>query len=683
MTPPRAALWLLERLLDRTAAEAIGGDLTEEFRWQAARRGRAAAWWWFWRQALMSIASRRSARVPDRRADGLRRGGIMDGLRQDVRFTIRMLARTPAFAAAAILTLAIGIGAATAIATAAHRTLLRSLPYPHGDRLVFAGHPDDTGSVAVGNVGFLTVVDWRARLRMFDELAIFRSWSPTLVAEGGAERLNGMRVNWNYFRMLGVQPALGRDFTAEEDHPDRWRVVLLSDGLWRRRFGGRPDIVGTTLEFNGRRYEVAGVLPASFEPLVSEHFETRAEIWAPLGYDSAGSSSCRTCQHLKVIGRLRPGTTLGEARAELAAVHQGLKREHPSEYTDAPPGARMLHEEITGPLRRPLQVLLLAVAFVLLVGCANVAGLLVARAIDRERELVVRAALGAGRGRLVRQLLTESFVLAAAAASLGVLIARWGLGLLARHAPVTVPRLDQAAADPTVLVIGMLVAACALVAFGLVPAWTSARLDLQAVLSEARQSSGRRALRAREVLIAGEVAAALVLVAGAGLMFRTVDRLLRVDPGFDPRGVLSVGLSLVGPAWAEDSAVRAFQSELLRRVSGLPGVEHAALAGQIPLGDNYDRWGFRIEGRTFASDADAPSVERYGVTPDYFSVMRIPLRAGRLLTDADVTDGQPVMLVGETTARTLWPGQDPLGSRVRIGGPTNPWRTVVGIVGDV
>jgi putative ABC transport system permease protein len=248
---------------------------------------------------------------------------------------------------------------------------------------------------------------------------------------------------------------------------------------------------------------------------------------------------------------------------------------------------------------------------------------------------------------------------------------------------VTVPRLDQAATDPTMVAIGILAALVALMGFGLLPAWTASRSDLQVVLREGRQSAARRAIRAREVLMAGELAVALVLVCAAGLMYRTVDRLLHVDPGFDPRGVLSLGLSLVGPRWAEDSAVRMFQDELLDRVSGMSGVTHAALAGQIPLGDNYDKWGFRIEGRMFASEADFPSVERYSVTPNYFSAMSIPLKQGRLFTSADKTDGPLVMLVGEMTARTLWPGQNPLGSRVTIGGPNDTWRTVVGVVGDV
>ena len=683
MTPPRLALWLLDLVLDRTAAEAIVGDLTEEFHTVADRRGHTAARRWFWRQALVSIASRRHRMTAPQPTSAPGRIHLVDDLLRDLRFTLRMLARLPAFAAAAILTLALGIGAATAIATAAHRTLLQPLPYPHGDRLVVAGHPELDGSGTVGNVGFATVADWRARLRTFDALSIVRGWTPTLVAESGAEQLDGLRVNANYFEMLGVRPALGRDFAPEEDHPERWRVVLLSDGLWRRRFGARPDIVGSTVDLNGRRYEVIGVLPPSFEPLVSEHFYRRAEIWAPLGYDPAAASSCRTCQHLRLVGRLRDGVTPDQARAELALVHEGLRREHPSDYTADAPLMRTLHDEIAREIRRPLQVLMIAVAFVLLAGCANVAGLLVARAIDRERELMLRAALGAGRGRLVRQLLTESLVLAGAATILGVLVARWGLALLAREAPITVPRLGDAAADPSVLAIGAATAAAALMAFGLLPAWTSARLDLHGAAGGPRHTAGRRALRARELLIGGEVAVALLLVAGAGLMFRTVDRLLKVDPGFDPRGVLTVGLSLAGPRWAEDNAVRTFQDELLRRIQALPGVERAALAGQIPLGDNYDRWGFRIEGRTFVSEADAPSVERYGVTPDYFAVMRIPLLAGRLLSSTDRFDSPLVMLVSETTARTLWPGQDPLGSRVRVGGPDGPWRTVVGVVGDV
>lgn len=688
MKPPRFAEWLLLRLLDAESSEAISGDLAEEFAGRAKSQGTGRAAWWYWRQVIASIAARRSPRrrhseinsEPNRPTQ---RAGLLDGFRQDLRFTWRTFARAPAFTAAAVLTLATGIGAATAIATAAHRALVQPLPFPHGDRLVIVGHPDDDDRSVIANVGFATVVDWRARLKTIDELAIIRDWQPTLMADRGAERLRGMRVNWNFFRMLGVQPALGRDFNPDEDHPDRRRVVVISDALWRRRFGARPDVVGSFIEVFGARFQIVGVLPASFEPLISERYYSRADIWAPLGYAPTDSSACRTCQHLKAIGRLSPGMTVGQARNELAVVHAGLKREHPVDYTDHPPLMRPLAGELTGTIRRPLQVLMGGVAFVLLVAAANVAGLILARATDRERELALRAALGARRRRLVRQLLTESLVMAALAAGLGMILARAGLSFLATRAPVTVPRLDQAATDPAVVAIGIVTAFAALLTFGLLPAWTTSGSDLQAVLREGRQSTARRTVRARETLMAVQLAVAVVLVAAAGLMYRTVDRLLHVDPGFDARGVLTMGVSLVGPRWAEDAAVRMFQDEALRRIEALPGVNRAAFAGQIPLGNNYDRWGFRIEGRTRASEADAPSVERYSVSPGYFSVMNIPLTRGRLFTDADRTGAPLVLLVGETTARTLWPGEDPIGSRVRIGGPTNPWRTVVGVVGDV
>ena len=521
-------------------------------------------------------------------------------------------------------------------------------------------------------------------MKTLDELAIIRGWQPTLVGSAGTERLAGLRVNWNFFRMLGVQPALGRDFRADEDRPDHWRVVVISDGLWRRHFGARPDAVGTFIELGGRKFEIVGVLPAAYEPLISQRFYERAEIWAPLGYGPSDTSSCRTCQHLKLVGRLAPGATIDRARAELAVVHAGLKREHPIDYTDASPLVSPLDVEISRSIRRPLQVLMGAVVFVLLVAAANVAGLILARATEREREIATRGALGASRLRLVRQLLTESLVLADrgrrhrhAVRAIRARVSR----RRARRSPSrgstrprAIPRSSRSDSASRSRRWSR---------SGSSRHWTASRSDLQAVLREGRHSTAKRAARAREILMAGELAVALVLVAAAGLMYRTVDRLLDVDPGFDAHGVLSVGVSIVGPRWAEDEAVRMFHDDLLRRVTALPGVEHAALAGQVPLGGNYDRWGFRIEGRTLQTGADAPSVERYSVSPDYFATMKIPLKRGRLFTETDRNSGPLVMIIGETTARTLFPGQDPIGIRVRIGGPNGPLRTIVGIVGDV
>jgi putative ABC transport system permease protein len=690
--PPRLAAWLLERLLDPRAAEAIGGDLHEQFLARATVYGRRRAARWYWRETWRAVLRsdhgiRPCDQTPRSDQRGRRPGQTLarlgGSMKQDLRFAFRTFRRAPGFALAATVTLAVGIGAATAIATSAEHALWRPLPFPAGDRLVHLGHPDDNKAGAIGNVGFLTILDWRARLSSLEEIAIIRGWNPTLVEAGGAERLDGLRVSWNFFRTLGIHPAIGRDFTADDDQPDRWRVVMLSHGLWQRRFGGRMDIAGQAIDFNGRRYQVAGVLPASFEPIISQHFYARAEIWAPLGYGASDSSACRSCQHLKTIGRLRTGVDVTRAQEEMSAVHVGMRQEHPADYVAAPPRINTLRDELTAPLRRPLQVLLGAVAFVLLVACANVAGLLVARASERQRELAVRSALGASRLRIVRQLVTESLVLAVASAALGIVLARWGLTALAEYAPGNAAGLEGLAADPWVFLIGAAITTTALIGFALIPAWSAARRDLQTVLRQGRQSPSRHTLRAREWLMVAQVAAALSLVAGAGLMVRTVGRLLQTDPGFNPHGVVTMGLSLVGPSWAEDSAVRVFQTELIRRVRGLAGVERAALAGQIPLGNNYDRWGFRIEGRTLASDAEAPSAERYSVSPDYFQTMGIPLKSGRLFGDEDKTDSPLVIIVGETAARSLWLGESPLGHRVRVGGNDGPWRTVVGIVGDV
>ncbi len=687
MRPPRLALALLDRFLADPVREAVLGDLLEEFPRRALRDGPGAARRWFWRQTLASLVARgrdrmvSSGAIEDGQAERSRRHRWAPDLFHDLRSSVHVLRRTPAFSVTAVATLAVGIGAATAIATAVDRALLRPLPYPSAGRLVFVGHPNDDGTI--GNVGFETVVDWRNRLTTFDRLAVMRQWSPTLVDAGGARRLAGVRVSWNYFRMLGVAPAIGRDFTESDDHEATWHVVLLTDRVWRTGFGARPDIVGASLNLYGRSYRVIGVLPARFEPLISEHFYQRAEVFAPLGYEVGGDSSCRSCQHLRAIGRLAPNASTEAARAELAAVHAELRREHPSDYTATPPGMVGLHDEIDGALRRPLQMLAAAVGFVLLVACANVAGLLVARSAGRETELALRAALGAGRGRLTRQLLTESAVLAAVAALAGIGLARLGLAALVTYTPVRIPRLQAAVMDPSMLAAGIAIATAALVLFGVVPAWTAARGNLQSVLRSTRQSAGRRAIRAREVLMVAEVAAALTLVMTAGLMRQSVVRLLSVDPGFDARQVAVASLSLVGPRWAEDAAVRSFQHQLLERARSIPGVEHVALAGQVPLGSNWDRWGFRVEGQTGGDEADLPEAERYSVTPDYFATMRILLRRGRLFDEHDTTDSPLVVIVNDTAARTLFGGSDPIGHRVRVGGIDAPWRTVVGIVADV
>jgi putative ABC transport system permease protein len=601
---------------------------------------------------------------------------------QDVRYALRTFVRAPGFAAAALATLALGIGANTAIVSVVHSVLLRPLPFANPDRLVVWGDREPDGSLS--NVGYTTFHDIRERARAFDSLAVVRSWSPTLSIAGEAERVPAMRVSWNYFSMLGVTPALGRGFRPDEDAPERWRVLILSDQLWRRRFGGDPGVVGRTVRMNDRDYQIVGVMAPDFERLISAQFYQPAEMWAPVGYDTSLPDACRTCQHLKGIGRVREGLTLNQAVADLNAIRVQLEAEHPSEYAAAEMGVSRLHQVIAGPVRPALIVLLGAVAFVLLIACANVANLLLARAVNRSREMAIRAALGAGRGRLARQLLTESLLLGLAGGTLGVGVAAGLLRSISTIAPVAIPRMDHASIDVTALGFVLVVSIVVGLLFGLVPAVRGSAAGLIAgTIADARTVVGGRVEHLRHLLVVADLALALVLLAGAGLMIETVARLMRVDPGFNPAGVLTLQFSLVGEAYREDAAVVTFQQQVLEGVRALPGVEEVALAGQIPLGGNHDTWGFHIEGRVFPNPAEAPSVERYSVTPDYFRLMEIPLLRGRLFTDSDRPNASPVLLLSETTAKSLWGGEDPIGQRVRVPGVRSPLRTVVGIVGDV
>jgi predicted permease len=630
----------------------------------------------------ISRADRPRATAPPPPASAAR--SLFGDLVRDGRYAVRVLSRAPGFLAAATLTLALGIGANTAIFSVLNAVLLRPLPYSDPDRLAFVGERTPDGST--NNVGYATFLDWRQRSHAFADMALVRSWSATLAVGGEPERIPAMRVSANFFRLLGVRPALGRDFKSEEDTPDRYRVVLISDRLWRRRFAADPAVVGRVIKMNDQPYEVAGALPASFEPLISEHFYKRAEMWGLVGYDASLSYACRGCQHLKAIGRLKPGVSSEAARADIDAVQSQLRGEHPTDYESAATMTLVpVRDELMGHLRPVIAVLMGAVAFVLLIACANVANLLLARLAQRERDLALRAALGASRVRLVRQLLVESLVLAVMGGAAGILLGAWGVPLVTRLAPAAVSRLTEARVDLRVLAFSTVVSLATAIVFGLLPAVRASRVDLQGLLNAAaRKTAEGPASLARRVLVTAEVALAVVLLVGAGLMVRSVGRLLAVDPGFDPDGVLTMQVSFVGPAYVEDPVVLARIEEILARVQALPGVEAAAAASQIPLGGNGDSWGFHVQGRVLANPADAPSAERYSVTPEYFAAMRIPLRRGRLFTEADRAGAEPVMLIGERTAERLWPGGDPIGERVRIGDPgKGPWRTIVGIVGDV
>ncbi|HKA88106.1 MAG TPA: ABC transporter permease [Haliangiales bacterium] len=607
----------------------------------------------------------------------------LESIAADVRFGARLLRKSPGFSAVAILTLALGIGANVAIFSVIDAVLLAPLPYPDPDELVLVGEGDDPDRVTT--TSYATWVDWRARSRSFQELALFRDWSPTLTGGDRAEQLSGARVSAGFFRAVGVTPALGRDFRPEEDAPDTRRVAILGHELWRRRFGADPAIVGRTIALNETTYTVIGVLPASFDPLMIEATlgPRSADVWSPVGYDAAQPWACRSCRHLHVLGRLRADASPATARAELETLTAAMWREHPTDYADAGVSVVPLARQLVGPVRAMLVVLLGAVGCVLLIACVNLANLLLARATNRRREVAVRVALGAGRGRVLRQLLVENCLLALLGAAAGLVPAALLPQVLAAFGP-RIPRLAEARLDVPVLLFALGLALATGLLSGLAPALRLTRADLHDTLRDgARSSAGAAAGRMRGALVVAEVALSLTLLVGAGLMVRSLARLLDVPPGFDPRGVLTLNAAVVGPRYEDDAVVRRHFDEVAARVRALPGVEAAAVASQIPLGGNFDGYGVHPEGRLAANPAQDPSAQRFSVSPGYIAAMRIPLVRGRDLAATDDGGAPPVLLVSQTTAERVWPGEDPLGKRVKIGGTDGPWWTVVGVVGDV
>jgi putative ABC transport system permease protein len=612
----------------------------------------------------------------------------MDTLRQDVRYGFRLMRRSPGFSATVIATLALGIGACTAIFTVVDTVLLRPLPFGAADRLVTVGDRNPDGSSA--NAGFDTMIAWGERSRTLDGFAGIRPWTPTLVSNGEGERIQAAHVSWNYFDLLGVRPMIGRTFTPHDDAGARqWPpYAILSESLWRRRLGADPSIVGRTISLSDREYHVVGVMPASFEPLDSEKFyNAPAELWSPIGSYMTGTSSsgtCRGCAPLNVFARLRPEATIATATAEMNAIREQLRHENPRGYETGSIAVVSLQRALTSDVRPALLVLLGAVVFVLLIACANVASLLLARSVTRERELRLRAAIGAGRARMVRQLLTESFLFAAAGGACGVLIAAFGVRGLAALAPAALPRLDHAAVDARILVFTAIVTLVTSVACGLLPALRSDdRGGKRSLLIDTRGSVGHRS-RTRAVLVIADLALALVLLVGAGLMLRTVAALTHADPGFSADGVLTLRFALTSAAYPSDEASIAFQARVLERLRALPTVQDAALAGYAPFSGLDSCWAFHPQGRMQPNPADDPCVERYSFSGDYFRVMHIPVIAGRSFTAEDTASGRRVILVSASTAKLIWGSESPIGAQVRIGNADGgAWRTVVGVVGDV
>jgi putative ABC transport system permease protein len=601
---------------------------------------------------------------------------------QDVRFSLRLMAKKPGFTFIGVLALALGIGANTAIFSVVKAVLLSPLPYHDSGQLVWLWETNPTSDIKQEPVSMPNFNDWRTQSQSFQEMAAYASSAFTLTGDAEPERIPGAVITANFFSTLGVKPLLGRTFTNEENGRDPSRVVILSHGLWQRRFGGNPKVLGQKINLNGNPYEVVGVLPAGFKnPAPAQ--KNMAEMWIPLSIDL--NPKLRRSDFLGVVARLKNGVTLEQARADMKTVTGRLEQQYPDFNAGWTALMVPLQDRVVGDVRPAMWVIVGVVGFLLLIACANVANLLLARSAARRQEIAVRRALGAGRLRLIRQFLTESIMLALAGGALGSLLALWGVEFLTRLGPGTIPRLDEVRLDWRVLLFTLGVSILTGIIFGLIPALHTSNPNLTESLKEGGRSSteGVRGTRLRNALVVAEIAIALVMLIGAGLMVKSFSRLQSVDPGFKPDRILAVDLSLPSAKYKEPTQQVAFWDQLLGRVSNLPGVERAAAVSAIPLSGGAV-YAFAIEGKPEPPPNLVVDAEYRAVTTGYFDTMGISLVRGSLFTEEHKQGTPDVTIINETMARKFWPGEDPIGKRINLGDPkTTPWLTIIGIVQDV
>jgi putative ABC transport system permease protein len=604
----------------------------------------------------------------------------MNTLLRDLRYAMRALLRQPGFSVAIAVTLALGIGANAAIFSIVNGVLLRPLPYPNDAQLMtvwtrFASGEHETASMP-------DYTDWKAQNSSFTQMSAYANSNDNLAAPGGdPERVPSARVIADYFATLGVAPTAGRWFVPDEFVFGSHRVVVLSHALWERRFGANPAIVGQTITLNARPYTVVGVAPASMR------LPARAQLWAPYAVDPASRPASRRSDFLSVIGRLKPGITQARAQTDMDAIGRRLALTYPATNAGIGVDVVSLHDQLVGQIRPALLVFTAAVALVLLIACANVANLLLARATAREREMAVRAALGAARGRLVRQVLTESVLLAVAGGALGLLLAWWGVQALKAVAPPTLPRLDEIGLDPTALAFTAITAVVTGVLFGLVPALRASSFALHATLGAGGRAAigGGRGERLRAALVTAQVALALMLLVGAGLLVRTFSRLQQVDLGFDAGNVLTAQIVLPGAKYTSDESQLAFFSALRDRLTASPGVRVVGLTSDIPLVGGYSYISFQVIGQPAPQPGqNVPDAVPTVATAEYFSAMRIPLIAGRLFAPTDGPNAPRVAVVNRELAQKTFGNRRPIGERISFGNPSDStsWLTIIGVVGN-
>ena len=599
----------------------------------------------------------------------------------DLRFGLRVLGRNPGFAATAILLLALGIGANTAIFSVVNAVLLRPLPYQDPSRIMQVWHVPPAKSfpgLTRFSVSPANYLDWQSQTRTFGQMAAYGGVRFNVGTGEHAEALQGARVEPDFFSILRVQPALGRLFSADENQPGRDHVVLLSHRLWRDQFGSDPGIVGQAIQLDGQPFLVAGVMPPKF------NFPTWASFWMPTAWDAA-QRAVRGNHNFLVIGRLKPGVTVLQANADLSAISAGLEQQFPVDDKGWGAKAIPLREQVVGDIRPALLVLLGAVAFVLLIACANVANLVLAKTLARKKEIAIRTSLGAPRLAILRQLLVETLLLAVAGSALGLFLARVSLSLLEKFLADRLPKFAAVSLDAEVLAFTAVVGVASALLAGLLPAVRSTRVEISEALKQgqSRGSSDGGGAKIRGLLVVSEVALSLMLLIGAGLMLRTLLQLGKVQPGFDPEHVLTATLTVPGGRYTTSAAQSAFFDQILRQVRSLPGVQSAGLIDSLPVNGGGSHQPIQVEGQPVVPMADQPEVDVRVISPGYLSAMRIRLLQGRDINDADVAGRPPVVLVTDSLAKRFWPNQNPLGKHLALTFAGPEPREVVGVFSDI
>jgi len=608
----------------------------------------------------------------------------MQTLWQDLRYGARMLLKSPNYTLIAVITLALGIGANTAIFSVVNAVLLRPLPYPDAERMVYvwAGNPSDPK--AESGLSPHNFTDIRSRNQSFDSYCAFNYVGFTLTGDQQPEALSGVLASADFGRVVGMAPALGRLFTAEEDAPGKDHVALIGDGLWKRRFGANPQILGRNVQLNGESYTIIGVMPPGL------NFPNQSiEVWAPLALDLSKYS--RGTAFLISVARLKPDVTVERARGDLQNVGEGLKKEFPDFAWNFTLKTEPVREHLFGDLERPLMILLGAVALVLLIACANVANLMLGRATARWKELALRSALGASRWRLVRLPLAESLLLAVMGGAVGLLLASYGVDALTAINPAAIPTREKITIDGSVIAFTFLMSLLTGALFGLAPAWQAAKTDLSQALRESSRSAtgARRLTLMRGALVVAEISLSLVLLLGAGLLLESLWKLLNINPGFRAENVVTCSINLPRAKYPQDGQQAEFFRRMLEQTRAIPGVESAGFVTSLPFSGSRGNSSFSIDDRP-TPRVNGPSADRHQVAPGYFTAMGIPLQAGRDFTDADDIAHPGVVIINEAAAKRFWPSENPLGKRITIGMPQEVKlygkavsREIIGVVGNV